>query len=124
MKSTPEIIESSWGSITVNLPDGDKTFRDIKLYPGGAKAWDWNETGTHHNPGIQPADVKEIVDNGAEYILLSRGRNLRLQVMEKTKEWLQSNNVEFEILPTDQVIEKCNKLRQKKSTGALIHTTC
>ena len=124
MKSTPEIIKSGWGKITVNLSDGDKTFRDIKLYPGGARAWDWNETGTHHNPGIQPVDVKEIVENGAEYILLSRGRNLRLQVMDETKEWLQAHNAEFEILPTDEVIEKCNELRQEKLTGALIHTTC
>ena len=28
-----------------------------KLYPGGARAWDWRETGTRHRPGIQPADI-------------------------------------------------------------------
>jgi len=124
MENIPEIIESSWGSITVSSQDGTKSFRDIKLYPGGVKAWDWNETGTHHVPGIQPADVEEVVDNGAEYILLSRGRNLRLQVMDETKEWLRNQNVEFDILPTDQVIEKYNKIRHTKSAGALIHTTC
>ena len=32
--------------------------KDFKLYPGGGRKWDWTETGTQHQPGIQPADVK------------------------------------------------------------------
>jgi len=33
--------------------------KDFKLYPGGGREWDWDETRTWHTPGIQPADVKE-----------------------------------------------------------------
>ena len=24
--------------------------KDFKLWPGGGRAWDWRETGTHHRP--------------------------------------------------------------------------
>jgi hypothetical protein len=33
--------------------EGHPTFKDAKLFPGGARAWDWRETGTGHVPGIQ-----------------------------------------------------------------------
>ena len=42
--------------------DDRTSFRDAKLFPGGSRKWDWNETGTHHTPGIQPADVKELLE--------------------------------------------------------------
>lgn len=45
--------------------------KDFKLYPGGGRAWDWAETGTRHSPGIQPADVEELVAHGATIAALS-----------------------------------------------------
>ena len=27
---------------------GSQTFKDCKVWPGGAAVWDWNVTGTHH----------------------------------------------------------------------------
>ena len=46
--------------------------KDFKLYRGGGRAWDWAETGTRHSPGIQPADVEELVARGATTVVLSR----------------------------------------------------
>jgi hypothetical protein len=54
--------------------------KDFKLYPGGGREWDWNETGTRHVPGIQPADVEELFAHGATVVVLSRGMDLRLHV--------------------------------------------
>jgi hypothetical protein len=68
--ASPRISEFAWGR--VETADGG-VFRDAKLWPGGGREWDWTETGTHHVPGIQPADVMELLDNGAETIVLSRG---------------------------------------------------
>ena len=51
---SPRIMALAWGRIEV---EGDGTFRDAKLFPGGAPEWDWRETGTEHMPGIQPTDV-------------------------------------------------------------------
>jgi hypothetical protein len=58
--------------------------KDVKLYPRGGRAWDWAETGTRHSPGIQPADVEELVAHGAATIVLSQGMNRRLQVHPDT----------------------------------------
>src|SRR5215813_11390589 len=67
---SPKILAVSWGHMEVGgLGDG----KDFKLYPGGGRAWDWNETGTRHSPGIQPADVEELLANGATVLVLSLG---------------------------------------------------
>ena len=54
--------------------------KDFSLYPGGGREWDWSETGTQHVPGIQPADVEELLEQGATVIVLSRGMQLRLRM--------------------------------------------
>ena len=58
--------------------------KDFKLYPGGGRAWDWNETGTQHVPGIQPAGVQELLDRGCELFVLMRGMELALQTCPET----------------------------------------
>ena len=59
---SPRIAHLSWGRLEV---EGHPTFKDAKLFPGGARAWDWRETGTEHVPGIQSADVEELLEHGA-----------------------------------------------------------
>ncbi len=81
---SPRIARHSWGRL--ELEDG-RGFRDAKLFPGGAREWDWNETGTSHSPGVQPADVAELVENGASVVVLSEGRNRRLAVKSETLAW-------------------------------------
>ena len=63
---SPRIAEISWGHIEV---EGVGRFKDAKLYPGGARAWDWRETGTDHVPGIQPADIQELLERGADDVV-------------------------------------------------------
>jgi len=119
--SAPEITNFSWGNLEIN----EKTnFKDAKLFPGGAKKWDWNETGTAHSPGIQPADVKELIDAGCEVIVLSTGVDNRLGVCPETLELLKKKNIETHVLSTEKAIEKYNKLRTCKKTGGLFHSTC
>ncbi len=64
--------------------EGVGTGKDFKLYPGGGREWDWRETGTEHSPGVQPADVEELLQNGANVIVLSRGMLWRLKVCPET----------------------------------------
>jgi len=61
-----------------------RTFKDVKLFPGGAREWDWRETGTDNVPRIQPADVDELFDHGAKVIVLSKGIQGRVQVCPET----------------------------------------
>jgi hypothetical protein len=66
---SPHITLLSWGRLEVE----DGSFKDAKLFPGGSREWDWNETGTGHVPGIQPADVEELLEHGATVVVLSKG---------------------------------------------------
>ncbi|MEL7834418.1 Mth938-like domain-containing protein [Fodinibius sp. Rm-B-1B1-1] len=118
---SPKINSIEWGKINV----GDNhIYKDAKLFPGGSREWDWNETGTHHQPGIQPADVEELVDKNAQVIILSKGFHKRLQVCDETVDFLKENEITFHILETGKAAEKYNDIRKENPTGALIHSTC
>lgn len=85
---------------------------------------DWNETGTQHRPGIQPADVRELLEHGAETVVLSKGVHERLGVCPETLQLLEDHGIEVEVLQTDDAVARYNELRASEPTGALIHSTC
>lgn len=119
--TSPRITAFSWGKLEIE--DG-RTFKDAVLYPGGAREWDWRETGTQHQPGIQPADVRELIDRGATVVVLASGMNERLQVCPETLELLESSGVPFHTLQTERAIERYNELSRTERVAALIHSTC
>jgi hypothetical protein len=98
--------------------------KDFKLYPGGGRLWDWNETGTRHAPGIQPGDIKELIDEGAEVIILSRGMELALQVCPETIELLRAKGIEYHVLETRQAVKLYNDLAKTRVVGGVFHSTC
>jgi len=118
---SPRIAALSWGRL--ELEDG-RAFKDAKLYPGGAREWNWTETGTHHVPGIQPADVRELLDAGATAVVLSRGIHERLRVRPDTLDLLRSRNVDVHVLQTEDAVERYNELRDVGPVGGLFHSTC
>lgn len=118
---SPRIEGFAWGRIEV---DGHPPFKDAKLYPGGAREWDWRETGTRHVPGIQPADVEELVAHGATTVVLSKGVWERLQVEPATLAWLMDHGVEVRVLQSEAAVACYNELREIAPVGGLIHSTC
>jgi hypothetical protein len=121
MKS-PYIKHISWGHMDI---EGLGTGRDFKLYPGGGRCWDWKETNTHHVPGIQPADIQELLDHGVEVVVLSRGILLKLQICSETLELLEKSDVQAHILETKMAVEFYNHLaRNNTAVGGLFHSTC
>ena len=82
---SPRIAHISWGRVKVQ---GHLPFKDAKVFPGGAREWDWRETGTHHRPGIQHPDVEELIAQGAVTVVLSKGIWERLQICPETLERL------------------------------------
>lgn len=120
MNNPVKIKNLSWGKVETT----DGTFKDVKISQSGAEEWNWNETGTHHTPGIQPEDVKDLVDK-VDIIILSSGQEERLQVMDKTIEYIESKGVEVERYETKKAVDRYNELVEKnESVGALIHSTC
>lgn len=121
MTTSPLIASLSWGRIMV---EGVGTFKDVKLWPGGGREWDWNETGTRHSPGVQPADVAELIDNGAETVVLGRGMQGMLGVAPETLRALEAADVAVEVHESEQAVAVYNRLVGSTAVGALIHSTC
>ena len=120
--ASPRITSLAWGSVEVE--GSDRTYKDAKLFPGGSREWDWRETGTRHQPGIQPGDVEELLEHGARTVVLSRGVWKRLDIASETMLFLDERGVAYEILQTEQAVERYNELAASEPVGALIHSTC
>ena len=119
---SPKVVSDSWGELEI---EGIGPLRDAKLWPGGAREWDWNETGTQHEPGIQPADVDELLAYDPEVIVLSRGRERRLQTQPQTLAVLQDRNIEVVVEETSVAISTYNRLSSEgRRVAALVHSTC
>ncbi len=111
---SPRITHISWGRLEV---EGVRSFKDAKLFPGGAREWDWGETGTHHVPGIQPSDIDELLTHGATVVVLSKGVYERLQVCPETLQELQGRGVPFHILQTEEAVQLYNELAANGPVG-------
>lgn len=120
--TSPRIDHFEWGRLDV--AGFAQPFKDAKLYPGGACEWDWSKTGTRHDPGIQPADVLEVLDHGARVIVLSKGVHERLGVCPETLDLLAQRGIEVHVLQTEQAVTRYNELAATQAVGALIHSTC
>lgn len=118
---SPRVETLSWGSVETDVG----AFRDAKLWPGGGRGWDWNETGTHHDPGVQPADTHELLEHGAEVIVLSRGQQGRLRVPDETVAALEDAGAVVEVHGTPVAVDRYNELAAAgHAVGALLHSTC
>ena len=105
--------------------DGFGTGKDFKLWPGGARKWDWSETGTQHTPGILPADVQELIENGSQVIVLSRGMLKRLRTTKETLSLLESRGIAVHSADTKQAVAIYNQMAsQGEAVGGLFHSTC
>lgn len=119
---SPRVLHISWGRMRA---EGFLRGKDMKLWPGGGRKWDWSETGTRHDPGIQPADVQELVEQGSEVVVLSRGMQLVLQTAPETTAYLEDMGVKFHILETKEAVRLYNQLSSDGvAVGGLFHSTC
>ena len=118
---SPRITRLSWGRLET---EGEQSFKDAKLFPGGAREWNWRETGTAHVPGIQPADVEELIERGARVVVLSRGIYERLQVRPETLRLLRERGIRSHVLQTDEAVRLYNELAETEPVGGLFHSTC
>ncbi len=118
---SPRIMQISWGKMEVErLGKG----RDFKLYPGGGRVWDWTETNTHHVPGIQVADIAELLQQGSKIVILTRGMELVLQTCPETLEYLRDKGIKVYVEETTAAVDLYNKLAETELVGGLFHSTC
>ena len=120
--SAPKITRIEWGQMDI---EGLGSGKDWKLWPGGGRTWDWNETGTRHEPGIQPEDVEELLEHGSTVVVLSRGQQLQLRTMPTTLELLRDRGIEVHADETRTAVTRSNDLASRGvPVGGLFHSTC
>ena len=119
----PRVTGLEWGRLEVE--GRREAYKDAKLWPGGSRGWDWNETGTRHSPGVQLADVEEILERGARAVVIGCGMHGRLEVPGETREALAARGVELHDARTPAAVETYHRLcEEAPEVGALFHTTC
>lgn len=121
MENAPRITHLSWGRMDV---EGLGSGKDFVLHPGGGRPWDWSEHGTRHEPGIQPADVQELLDHGCTTVVLGLGMRRRLHVMAETIELLEAHGVQTHVEETITAVRLYNELADTVAVGGLFHSTC
>ncbi|QYE33285.1 hypothetical protein KZX46_00255 (plasmid) [Polymorphobacter sp. PAMC 29334] len=121
MSTSPKITHLEWGNIEAV---GVAATKDLKLFPGGGREWNWDETGTRHKPGIQLSDVQELIDRGSDVVVLTRGMHLKLQTAQETITALKAANIEVHVLETREAASLYNQLAETRRVGGLFHSTC
>ncbi|XP_053729285.1 mth938 domain-containing protein-like [Synchiropus splendidus] len=121
--SSPEIVSLSWGEMKVQ--GSSCSYKDCKVWPGGSRAWDWRETGTRHVPGVQPADLDEVLKSGVDTLVIGRGMNEVLQVPPATVNFVTQKGVDVRVLQTEKAVAEYNCLvTQGAKVGGVFHSTC
>ncbi|XP_063061423.1 mth938 domain-containing protein [Engraulis encrasicolus] len=121
--SSPEIASISWGHMKVK--GCTASYKDCKVWPGGSRAWDWRETGTDHVPGVQPADLEEILRKGVEILVIGRGMSEVLQVPSSTLDYVKQKGVDVKVFQTEKAVKEYNSLAgQGAKVGGVFHSTC
>ncbi|XP_053566535.1 mth938 domain-containing protein-like [Bombina bombina] len=119
--SSPEISKLSWGSMKV----AGEMYKDCIVWPGGSRPWDWRETGTNHHPGVQPADLEEVVKKGVKTLVIGRGMGEALQVPAATLEYVKAQGIDVLVFQTEKAVKEYNTLvSQGVKVGGVFHSTC
>uniref|UniRef100_A0A9L0IVQ5 Mth938 domain-containing protein n=1 Tax=Equus asinus TaxID=9793 RepID=A0A9L0IVQ5_EQUAS len=78
-----------------------------------------------HSPGVQPADVEEVVQKGVQTLVIGRGMSEALKVPPSTVEYLKKQGIDVRVLQTEQAVKEYNALvAQGVRVGGVFHSTC
>ncbi|XP_054382048.1 mth938 domain-containing protein isoform X8 [Pongo abelii] len=126
LMTSPEIASLSWGQMKVK--GSNTTYKDCKVWPGGSRTWDWRETGTEHSPGVQPADVKEVVEKGVQTLVIGRGMSeaLKAPTQQLPSDVHVRSVVHFHLATASwHILERCKTVSvpQVETTGVLTLNT-
>jgi hypothetical protein len=75
-------------------------------------------------PGIQVADVEELLVHGATVVVLSLGMDRQLHVDPGTLRYLGERSIEVHALETREAVKIYNELAEEVAVAGLFHSTC
>ena len=126
--SEPKILSLQWGQIIVENGLKKHVYKDCRIWPTGSEVWDWSRTETHHVPGIQFEDFKDLLENfpDTEIIILSQGMHNKLQIHPETLAILKKDypSIDVQIMNTVPAVKFYNEKRTTKKILGLFHSTC
>ena len=102
--------------------DGTEYEKDLMILSDGSVVhpW-WRETG--HN--LTKADLERMLENPPKVIVAGTGSPGMMKVDHELVEKLKSDGIEIIVLPTEQAVERYNKLVDKGgNAAACFHLTC
>ncbi|NXY23525.1 AAMDC protein, partial [Atrichornis clamosus] len=78
-----------------------------------------------HSPGVQPADLEEVVKKGVKTVVIGRGMSEALQVPASTVHYLKQKGIDVLVLQTEKAVAEYNALAaQGVRVGGVFHSTC
>ncbi|XP_068572756.1 mth938 domain-containing protein isoform X1 [Cebidichthys violaceus] len=80
---------------------------------------------TQHSPGVQPADLEEVLKKGIDLLVIGRGMSEALQVPSSTLDFVAQKGVDVRVLQTEKAVAEYNKLAGRGAkVGGVFHSTC
>lgn len=111
-------IESySFGRMVI---DGKTYTQDLIIYPGRIQESWWRKDG--HSVG--PDDIKEILKEKPEVLVVGKGSPGMMNVLSQTKEILQVAKITLIEEPTEKAVETYNRLSKTSRVCGAFHLTC
>ncbi|NXC08431.1 AAMDC protein, partial [Orthonyx spaldingii] len=78
-----------------------------------------------HSPGVQPADLEEVIKKGVKTVVIGRGMSEALQVPASTVDYLKKQGIDVLVLQTEKAVVEYNALAaQGVKVGGVFHSTC
>ena len=97
--------------------DGKRIDWDIKLVNDEIRHW--------RDHGLSLDDVKDVVAEKPETIIIGIGLSSVVQVSQEIKDYINEAGIELIILDTASACKKYNELKEKGvNVAAVLHSTC
>jgi hypothetical protein len=96
------------------------TQADVLIFPNRAKDNWWRKEG--HALHIE--DIELVVAEKQEVLIVGTGKYGVLEVLQETKEYIESKGIELIVEPTEKACEIYNKVPKDKKAVAALHLTC
>ena len=102
------------------IVDGTTFPSDLIIYPDNIDAHWWREI--QYQVGID--DVREMVAERPEYLIIGTGEAGSLDVLPETREYVQAQGIQLVFVPTEHAYEMYNALCPHKRVIGAFHLTC
>ncbi len=102
------------------IVDGKTYTSDVIIFPDKVQGEWWRKEG--HRLSVE--DVKDIVAAKPEVVIVGTGYSGFLEVLSKTRHFLENENIELFVYNTKKACRKYNELFKTKRVVAALHLTC